>query len=135
VQLLFTVLRLRPERVLQLRLPPPPPSFPKRNESPRRPGAIEVAGRFAWTLYPQLRLDARHRSMRAGLEIRALGKIRPMSERNVLIRVRVLSRLLSEALTELDANALSSAQLLDQLREVGDSAAEQLDQLAPCGRE
>ena len=62
-------------------------------------------------------------------------KIRPMSERNALIRVQVLSRLLSEALSELDDPVLSSAQLLDQLREVGDGAAEQLDQLAPCGGE
>jgi hypothetical protein len=58
-----------------------------------------------------------------------------MSERNALIRVQVLSHLLSEALRELDDPAFSSAQLLDQLREVGNRALEQLDQLAPYGRE
>jgi hypothetical protein len=72
---------------------------------------------------------------RVGLESRSLGKIRPVSERDALIRIGVLTRLLSEALSELDAHDLSSRQLLDQLREVGDHAAEQLDQLAPCGRE
>ena len=70
-----------------------------------------------------------------GLEIQALGKIRPMSERNALIRVQVLSRLLSEALSELDDSFPSPAQLQDQLGEVGDRAAERLDRLAPCGRE
>lgn len=83
----------------------------------------------------QLSLDARRCSMRVGLEIQALGKIRPMSERNALIRVQVLSRLLSEALSELDDSFLSPTQLPAQLREIGDRATEQLDQLAPCGRE
>jgi hypothetical protein len=59
-----------------------------------------------------------------------------MSERNALIRVRVLCQLLSDAMGELDSETfVSSPQFIDQLREVGTRAADQLDQLAPCGRE
>jgi hypothetical protein len=52
-----------------------------------------------------------------------------------LIRVRVLCALLVEALEELDADAFSSPQLLEQLREVGTRAAAELDQRASAGRE
>jgi hypothetical protein len=49
-------------------------------------------------------------------------------DHNPLIRVRVLCNLLVEALEELDASAFSSPQLLNQLREVGTRAAEELNQ-------
>ena len=52
-------------------------------------------------------------------------------KRDPLIRVRVLCNLLIEALDELDADGFSSPQLVDQLREVGNRAAEELDQLSP----
>jgi hypothetical protein len=53
----------------------------------------------------------------------------------LLIRVRVLSNLLVDALQELDPETLPVPQLLEQLREVGSWAAEELDQLASSGRE
>lgn len=48
--------------------------------------------------------------------------------RDPLIRVCVLCNLLLEALAELDGDTFSSPQLLEQLREVGNRAAELLDQ-------
>jgi hypothetical protein len=54
---------------------------------------------------------------------------------NALIRIRVLSALLVEALEELDADAFSSPQLVEQLREIGSRAAEELDQRASAPSE
>jgi hypothetical protein len=58
------------------------------------------------------------------------GKILRAVERDPLIRVAVLSNLLVKALEELDEGRFTSSQLLAQLREVGDHAAEELDQLS-----
>ena len=55
-------------------------------------------------------------------------------ERDPLIRVHVLCNLLLETLDELDTEAFSTPQLLEQLREVSNRATEELDQLA-SGRE
>jgi hypothetical protein len=46
-----------------------------------------------------------------------------------LIRVEVLSNMLVKALEELDDGRFTSSRLLAQLREVGDRAAEEVDQL------
>ena len=50
-------------------------------------------------------------------------------ERDALIRVEVLSNMLVKALEELDDGRFTSSQLLAQLREVHDQAAEELNQL------
>jgi hypothetical protein len=47
-------------------------------------------------------------------------------ERDPLIRVVVLSNLLLKALEELDDGRFTSSQLLEQLREVGERAQEEL---------
>lgn len=52
-----------------------------------------------------------------------------------MIRVVVLSNLLLKALEELDDGRFTSSQLLEQLRDVGTRAREELDQLAALGRE
>jgi hypothetical protein len=56
-------------------------------------------------------------------------------DRDALIRVEVLSNLLAKALEELDDGRFTSSPLLAQLREVGDHAAEELDQRASAPRE
>jgi hypothetical protein len=65
---------------------------------------------------------------RSGLGGRAVGKIQAV-ERDALIRVEVLSNMLVKALEELDDGRFTSSRLLAQLREVGDRAAEEVDQL------
>jgi hypothetical protein len=49
-------------------------------------------------------------------------------QRDPLIRIRVLSNMLVEALDELDAEGFSSLQLQDELREIGRRAAAELDE-------
>jgi hypothetical protein len=56
-------------------------------------------------------------------------------ERDLLIRIRVLSNLLEAALSESGDERFASSQLLEQLREVKARAAEALDQLKPPGGE
>jgi hypothetical protein len=46
---------------------------------------------------------------------------------NSLIRIRVLSNLLAEALDEVDVEGFASPQLQDELREIGRRAAVELD--------
>lgn len=58
-----------------------------------------------------------------------MAKRRPV-EHNLLIRVRVLCNLLVKALEEPEADAFSSPQLLEQLREVGTRAGGELAQRA-----
>jgi hypothetical protein len=63
------------------------------------------------------------------------GNVRLAVKHDPLIRVRVLCSLLLEALEETDSDAFASPQLLEQLRDTGGRAAEELDQLRPSGRE
>lgn len=60
-----------------------------------------------------------------------LGKIPPVVGNDRLIRVRVLCNLLLAELEDPEAEAFASQQFLEQLRGVGNRAAEELDQLAP----
>lgn len=61
-----------------------------------------------------------------GLEGRGAGKILRALQRDPLVRVVVLSNLLVKALEELDDGRFTSSQLLEQLRDVGDRAQEEL---------
>lgn len=61
-----------------------------------------------------------------GLGATSPGEIQCIVERDPLIRVVVLSNLLLKALEELDDGRFTSSQLLEQLREVGERAQEEL---------
>jgi hypothetical protein len=55
-------------------------------------------------------------------------------EPEALIRISVLSELLAQTLEGLEDESLRSAQLLDELRALGERAAQELDQLrGPSG--